>query len=159
MWVVCNWQVSASSERSLVLRACVSEPTIHTVSPQPADLYAAALPHCLFKSVIFVMVKIQVVNLQKNKKTHFHSAWTWKEGYINYNYNPLRTLVQIMHGKLFELAANWPASMTQALWKTSSTLGHGVISKWVGGMPYITSGTLTGGSQNRATPFPIRIQQ
>lgn len=46
MWVVCNWQVSASSERSLVFRAYVSEPPIHVVSPQPADFYAAALPHC-----------------------------------------------------------------------------------------------------------------
>lgn len=38
----------------------MSEPPIHVVSPQPADFYAAAPPHCfilhavnLFKSVIF----------------------------------------------------------------------------------------------------------
>lgn len=35
MWVFHNWQVSASGERSLVLRARVSEPPIHVVSPQP----------------------------------------------------------------------------------------------------------------------------
>lgn len=80
MWVVCNWQVSASSERSLVLRAYVSEPPIHAVSPQPADFCAAAaasLPHCfilhtlnLFK--IYYCCKIIQrfggVQLQKEKK-------------------------------------------------------------------------------------------
>lgn len=32
-WVVHNWHVSATGERSLILRACVSEPSIHVLAP------------------------------------------------------------------------------------------------------------------------------
>lgn len=50
MWVVHNWQVSASGESSLVLRACVSEPPIHVVYPQPLISVQWCLPTVFFFS-------------------------------------------------------------------------------------------------------------
>lgn len=47
MWVVHNWQVSASGERSLVLRARVSEPPIHVVYPQSLISVQRRLPAAL----------------------------------------------------------------------------------------------------------------
>lgn len=43
-----------------------------------------------------------------------------------------------MHGQLFELAANWPAS--KQCGKEAQAFSAGVISNRVGGIPYITSG-------------------
>lgn len=37
MWVVHNWHVSATGERSLILRPCVSEPPIHVLTPPCRD--------------------------------------------------------------------------------------------------------------------------
>lgn len=106
MWVVCNWQVSASSERSLVLRACVSEPPIHVVSPQPADFYAAALPHCfilhavnLFKSMIFVIVKNSGFESAGKKRTFYLQLQPVADIYSDYTQREREE----MHRQLFEL--------------------------------------------------------
>lgn len=155
--MVCNWQVSASSEWSLVLRACVSEPPIHVVSPQPADFHAAALSHSFIlhatnlNSMIFCngnKIIIQRFKLWIHRiELLLHKQKMW-----HFNYNRLRTLIEMQTWRtergnaclLFELvAANWPAGNAQPIWKTSSTLSCGVILKWVGGMPYITSGIST----------------